>query len=219
MKKYFFCWVLSFAAGQANAQTTGGIMPTINFSKGLKKTNALNLYVYDIFAGGKNIDFNNKELYSELAFIQMLNTHYGITLAYAHQINNAGQKNKISENRFFQEFFREDKIGKNFYKNRLRVEERFFNFKADNSNAYQTRIRYLFYYKHSGKKGFFNTYNDLFYVPNAIKVFAENWLYAGYAINLSKNTSLEFGALWQNFALAAGRGNQFLFQPTLNKKF
>ena len=175
--------------------------------------------MYDIFAGGKNVDFNNKELYSELAFIQMLNIHYGFTLAYAHQINNAGQKNKISENRFFQEFFREDKNGKNFYKNRLRVEERFFNFKADNSNAYQTRIRYLFYYKHSGKNGFFNTYNDLFYVPNANKVFAENWLYAGYAINLSKNTSLEFGALWQNFALAAGRGNQFLFQPTLNKKF
>lgn len=217
--KNLFALLLWACVTTAVAQnTTAGFMPTINFNKPTGKTNSLNLYVYDIFAGNQG-DFINKELYAELVFVQSLGKHFGLSLAYAHQENFINTSFRIAEERLFQEIWRVDAVGNNHFKNRIRVEERFFRFKANDKSDYQTRIRYLFAYRYDlpNKKGFISAYNDLFYAAPAVVKLNENWTYLGYGINFSKKASLELGALWQNYAVDANkRGNQFLFQPTFN---
>ena len=206
------------------AQNQLGIMPTLNFNKPVNSKSSFNLFVYDILGGARGIStFTNKQLYAEVAFIHMLSKHVGGTLAYAHQVDFIGKPIlRVNENRLFQELFTVHEIGKNKYVNRLRLEQRFFDIPSTKAKSTQTRIRYFFNYIYScpSGKGFINTYNDIFYVGNSNSKLNENWLYAAYGIKLPKQASIELGVLWQNFETGVKqRGNQYLAQVTLNKKF
>ncbi len=201
-----------------------GVMPTLNLNKPVNAKSSFNFFVYDILgSAGAVSSFTNKQLYAEAAYIRMLGKHLGGTLAYAHQVDFISKPIlRVNENRLFQELFTVHEIGKNKYVNRLRLEERFFTIPSTKANSTQIRLRYLFNYIYTcpSGKGFINTYNDLFYVGSSSSKLNENWLYAAYGIKLKKQASVELGILWQNFETGIKqRGNQYLAQLTLNKKF
>ena len=106
------------------------------------------------------------------------------------------KKPNVHENRFFEQYTYNHKLGRINVSHRVRLEQRLLNFRA--RNELQNRFRYCLTLRYDINKTFYALLREEPFVNFQNQVFHENRLYIGVGIHIMKNSELHIGYLKQN---------------------
>lgn len=103
----------------------------------------------------------------------------------------------IYENRFFEQFTLNDKIGNFRLQHRYRLEHRFLN--GPNGTATRHRFRYRLQLNHPLYRGLFINVMDEIFINLQEPIFDQNRLFVGLGYHFSENISFQAGYLKLHF--------------------
>lgn len=131
---------------------------------------------------------------------------------------NAIDNNSISEHRVFEQFILKNKVGEFYFEHRYRLEQRFLQNNATNTNDTQHRARYRLQVTLPLTDIFFLNFYDEVFLNLQNNIFGQNRLYAALGINVTENLSVQAGYLKNHFNTANFDRLQFgvFYNPDLS---
>lgn len=210
---YLFC-VLYFVTNILQAQNLSfvGALPAYSQTGRISKKINYNIFVsttIDAFAKTVNNVYypaTDFQLYIQPSLIYVHNNNLNFAVSYTYQRNNPFESNFTNERRLWQQAIFSHNIESGRMTHRVRLEERFFESRIDDSYTFATRARYQIGYNTplQGKtldigEFYFNTYNEFYFSLTGVKnaTYSENWTYAGTGYNFGKMGRVELGYLLQ----------------------
>ncbi|NKI32714.1 DUF2490 domain-containing protein [Croceivirga thetidis] len=133
--------------------------------------------------------------------------------------------NDIGENRIFQQFILKNKVWEFLFEHRYRLEQRFIKVEDENSPFFDDRTEHRARYRIQmtlplTDTFFLNFYDELF-INLQDNLFGQNRLYGAVGVNLTDNSSLQFGWLRNQFSNTVFNRFQiaFFYNPDLSGVF
>jgi len=123
------------------------------------------------------------------------------------------------EHRIFEQFILRDKVWEFLFEHRYRLEQRFFDF-GDVTDT-QHRARYRIQMTLPLTNTFFLNFYDELFINLQDNLFDQNRLYGAIGVNITENSSVQFGYLRNQFANAVYDRLQFavFYNPDLRGLF
>ena len=119
-------------------------------------------------------------------------------------VDDDPEENASTENRIYQQFTSSQPWSKTIFEHRYRLEQRWVNRDVDDVTTYSNRTRYRLQItsplnRPSMEKGayFINWYNEIFVNLGSEPTFDQNRFYVAGGRQLTKQSNLQIGVLWQ----------------------
>ncbi len=106
----------------------------------------------------------------------------------------------LKEHRIFEQFILKNKVWELFFEHRYRLEQRFLDFGETTDT--QHRARYRIQMTLPLTDTFFLNFYDELFINLQDDLFGQNRLYAALGVNITENSSIQFGYLRNQFANA-----------------
>lgn len=217
MNKWILLWVaLAVAPFHVVAQEVkfSGFLPSLSQTGKINQRFNYNIFIsstFDAFASQQNgVVYPAKDLqfYVQPSIIYTYSKRLNFAASYTYQRNNPLDLQFSNEHRLWEQLIFSQPVSFGNILNRIRLEERFMQFKDVRNYVYGTRLRYQcnLVKPLSGKtidkhEFYWNSYNEFYFSLSGPRnaLYNENWLYTGLGFDTGKMGRLEIGYMNQVF--------------------